>query len=82
MHKLPATVAGRCQVFHLKKIPSHLIIQRIKKILDKEGISYDLPSLKMVADSGQGSMRDALTFLDQVVVLSGNKLDVQIFLVK
>lgn len=74
LHKVPDTIVGRCQTFYLNKIPSHLIIRRIREILDHESISFDEDSLRIIARQGQGSMRDALTFLDQAIALGQGSL--------
>lgn len=74
LHKIPDTVVGRCQTFHLKKLSLIDTIKRLRCILDQENIPYDEQALSVVASEGQGSMRDALTFLDQAIVLGGGKL--------
>ena len=71
--KLPATVVGRCQTFHLRRLPRSLISERMKEILAKENISYDDGALELLASHGEGSLRDALTLLDQAVALGENK---------
>jgi len=65
--KLPATVLSRCLQFHLKPLKSELIDQHLKFILDKESISYDESACTLLAKFADGSMRDALTLLDQTI---------------
>lgn len=69
LQKVPQTIIGRCQTFHLQKIALAAIIERLKNILAREGLTYEERALYLVAKEGQGSMRDALTFLDQVIAL-------------
>lgn len=64
--KIPATVLSRCQHLSFRKIPSRLIKERLSLISSKEGIKVSDGALDMLARSADGSMRDALTLLDQV----------------
>ncbi len=69
-HKVPATIISRCQRFDFRKIPEDLILQRLKHILTEEGVTYrDEESLRIIAKAADGSLRDALSLLDQVLVL-------------
>ena len=65
--KLPATILSRCLQFHLQRMPPDLIQQQLGKILDAESIEYDTPSLTQLAHAADGSMRDALSLLDQAI---------------
>ncbi|MBI2602241.1 MAG: DNA polymerase III subunit gamma/tau [Deltaproteobacteria bacterium] len=65
--KVPKTVQSRCQTFHLKKVIAQDIQARLRYILDQEKIPYDTATLPLIAREGNGSIRDALTFLDQVI---------------
>lgn len=69
LERVPDTILSRCQVFHLAKISTDLILGRIEGILQRENIPYEAPALRTVARRGHGSLRDALTFLDQVVAV-------------
>jgi DNA polymerase-3 subunit gamma/tau len=73
--KIPATILSRCQVFQLKKLTVSMIYERMQAILQKENISYDDDALYVVAKHGKGSMRDALTMLDQAISMGGGKID-------
>jgi len=64
--KIPATVLSRCQHLNFRRIPSRLIKERLSLISSKEGIKASDGALEMLARSADGSMRDALTLLDQV----------------
>ncbi len=76
--KVPETVLSRCQVFHLKHLTAAITANRIKEILDAESISYDEHALITIAKEGKGSMRDALTFLDQVIALGDGEVQAEI----
>ncbi|SFI71566.1 DNA polymerase III subunit gamma/tau [Nitrosomonas sp. Nm34] len=65
--KIPITVLSRCLQFNLKQIPSSLIAVHLGKILSQEQIAFDAASLQFLARAAQGSMRDALSLLDQAI---------------
>ena len=71
LHKIPQTVLSRCQTFHLQKIPSTLIAERLDYMLKKESITAEDGTLRLIAKEGKGSLRDAITFLDQVIATGG-----------
>ncbi len=73
-HKIPDTILGRCQIFHLKKITPEAILGRVGDILGREGIAFEEEALFPIARKAQGSMRDALTFLDQAIALGGGEV--------
>ncbi len=75
--KLPATILSRTQHFRFKKIAQKLILQHLEHILNKERVSYEREALEILARSGAGSLRDALTLLDQAIVYSKNHVDTQ-----
>ncbi|WP_104722124.1 DNA polymerase III subunit gamma/tau [Helicobacter mesocricetorum] len=68
--KLPATILSRTQHFRFKRISDKSILEHLKNILQKEGITYEEEALKMLIRSGSGSLRDTLTLLDQVIIYS------------
>jgi DNA polymerase-3 subunit gamma/tau len=72
--KLPVTVLSRCLQFNLKRFPAGLIFKRLTEIANAESIEHEPEALRLVARSAQGSMRDALSLLDQVVAFGGAKL--------
>ncbi|MFL2994718.1 MAG: DNA polymerase III subunit gamma/tau [Candidatus Neomarinimicrobiota bacterium] len=74
IHKVPATIISRCQRFDFNRISTDTIISRINFILDKESVSYDLDSLQIIARKADGSMRDALSILDQVISFCGSEI--------
>src|SRR5947208_11510860 len=65
--KIPVTVLSRCLQFSLKQLPVPVIVARLASILDAEGVAYDERALELVARAAQGSMRDALSILDQAI---------------
>ena len=72
--KLPVTILSRCLQFNLKRIPEQWIAEHLQNIMDKEGIAYDKVALQALARAGDGSMRDALSLLDQAIAHCGGKL--------
>jgi DNA polymerase-3 subunit gamma/tau len=65
--KIPITVLSRCLQFNLKLVPRRQIRERLQHILDAEGVSYEPEALALLARSAQGSVRDALSLLDQAI---------------
>ncbi len=74
--KLPVTVLSRCLQFNLTRIDEHALSNYLESILDKEKIEYKKPALKMLAEAADGSVRDALSLLDQAIVFGDNKIKV------
>lgn len=72
--KLPITVLSRCLQFHLKPIQPDVISQHLAHILVEEKHTYDHQSLDLLAKAARGSMRDALSLLDQAIACSGTHL--------
>ncbi|MEO8063153.1 MAG: DNA polymerase III subunit gamma/tau [Pseudomonadota bacterium] len=73
--KLPVTVLSRCLQFNLKRLPIALISEHMSKVLAAEKISAEPAALKLVAQAADGSMRDALSLLDQLIAFGGGKVD-------
>lgn len=72
--KLPATVLSRTQHFRFKQIAQREILQHLENILQKEGVKFEKEALKLIARSGQGSLRDTLTLLDQAIIFSHSEI--------
>ena len=72
--KIPITVLSRCLKFNLKKISEEQIASRMKEILDAEKIEYEDGALSIISKSADGSMRDALSLLDQALAYENYKL--------
>ncbi len=73
--KLPATILSRTQHFRFRKIPKELMSKHLAHILNLEKIGYEQSALDIIARSSAGSVRDALTLLDQAIVYSKNFVD-------
>jgi len=73
--KLPVTVLSRCLQFNLKRLPVTLISEHLSKVLTAEKIAFDAPALRLVAQAADGSMRDALSLLDQLIAFGGGKVE-------
>jgi DNA polymerase-3 subunit gamma/tau len=72
--KLPVTVLSRCLQFNLKRFPPGLIYKRLTEIAQAEKLDFEADALRLVARSAEGSMRDALSLLDQVIAFGGARL--------
>ncbi len=81
--KLPVTILSRCLQFNLKRIPAAVISDYLVNVLNQEGLSFEAPALRQIARAADGSMRDALSLLDQAIALGqGNVVqsDVELML--
>ena len=66
-HKLPVTVLSRCLQFHLKALPRRMIFARLAQVLEAENVAFDEAALQLLARAAEGSVRDALSLLDQAI---------------
>jgi DNA polymerase-3 subunit gamma/tau len=73
--KIPVTVLSRCLQFNLKQMPPALILSHLQYVLGQEKIPYENGALNLVARAAQGSMRDALSLMDQAIAYSSGKVD-------
>jgi DNA polymerase-3 subunit gamma/tau len=73
--KIPVTVLSRCLQFNLKQMPPVAISGHMRHVLEAEGVVYDLPSLALIARSAAGSMRDALSLLDQAIAHGAGRVE-------
>lgn len=81
--RLPITILSRCLQFHLKRITPEQIAKHLQHICDLEKLSHDQPALEKLAKAADGSMRDALSLLDQAIAYGHgavNKTDVNTML--
>ncbi|HEV7764676.1 MAG TPA: DNA polymerase III subunit gamma/tau [Thermoanaerobaculia bacterium] len=76
MHKVPATILSRVQKFILRKITLDDLIAQLEKICKAEGIKAERAALEIVARRGEGSVRDSLSLLDQIIAFSGRSISV------
>jgi len=74
-HKVPITILSRCQRFDFKRISLAMIFDRLRFILEQEKVSMSDAALTMIARKGDGSMRDALSALDQVLAFCGDAVE-------
>ena len=72
--KLPATILSRCIQFNLKAMDIGRLTAQLEKILEAEGIDYDQPALLILARSANGSVRDALSLLDQGIAFGNGEV--------
>jgi len=74
VHKVPVTILSRCQRYDFKLIPAQVIAQRLERVLRQESIDAQGAAVQVLAREAAGSMRDAMSLLDQVIAFSGTKL--------
>ena len=74
-HKIPATIASRCQHFSFRSVDFEALIERMDWICRQEGIEAGAEALSVLAQAGEGSVRDSLSALDQAIACCGTKLD-------
>lgn len=72
--KIPVTVLSRCLQFNLKQMPPGHIVGHLENILGQEGITFDAPALRLLAQGAHGSMRDALSLTDQAIAYAAGKV--------
>src|SRR5689334_3331037 len=73
--KIPVTVLSRCLQFNLKQVTPQAIAQRLGEIAQAEQVAAETAALQAVAHAARGSMRDALSLLDQAIAYSGGRID-------
>ena len=72
--KVPVTVLSRCLQFNLKRLPASLISARLSHILAAEGVSFEPRAVELLARAADGSLRDALSLLDQMLAFGGGRV--------
>src|ERR1043166_7985950 len=72
--KIPVTVLSRCLQFNLKQMPPASVAAHLEKVLSAEGIEFEAAALQLIARSAAGSMRDALSLLDQAIAHGGGRV--------
>ncbi len=73
--KLPVTILSRCLQFNLKRMPVTLIEGHLKHLMQQESVAYDDESIRLLAHGADGSMRDALSLVDQAIAFGAGKLE-------
>src|SRR2546430_1987135 len=74
-HKIPQTILSRCQHFTFRRIPRREVVDTLKRVTAAEGITIDDRSLSALARASDGSLRDALSLLDQAVAFGGKRVE-------
>jgi DNA polymerase-3 subunit gamma/tau len=74
IHKVPATVASRCQRFDFRRVPLKAMVERLEWVCEQENIEIEGGALELVARQSTGSLRDALSLMDQLRVFSEGKV--------
>lgn len=72
--KLPVTILSRCLQFNLKRLSKELIAGHLSSVMEKEQIDVESAAIALIAEGADGSMRDALSLLDQAIAYGGGKL--------
>ncbi|MFV9616646.1 MAG: DNA polymerase III subunit gamma/tau [Gammaproteobacteria bacterium] len=75
--KLPVTILSRCLQFNLKRLPVSLIISHMQHVLTAEKVEHNVTALQLIAEAADGSMRDALSLLDQALAFGGGSVQEQ-----
>lgn len=74
IHKIPATILSRCQHYNFRRISKAEIVQRLRHVADQDGLTIEDRSLMALARASEGSMRDGLSLLDQIIAFGGNTI--------
>jgi DNA polymerase-3 subunit gamma/tau len=77
---IPQTIRSRCQHFSFHAVKFDEIVSQLRAIADKENIQADDAALAVLAEAGDGSMRDALSIMDQAIACCGDKLSAEVVL--
>jgi DNA polymerase-3 subunit gamma/tau len=75
--KLPITILSRCLQFNLKRVPIEQIAKQLEHICTTEKIDFEKDALQQIAKAADGSLRDALSLLDQAIAFCGEKISVK-----
>ena len=78
IRKVPVTVLSRCQRFDLRRVEAGLLTKHLETIAGKEGISAEPDALALIARAAEGSVRDALSLLDQAIAHAGSDRAAQV----
>jgi DNA polymerase-3 subunit gamma/tau len=74
IHKIPATILSRCQHYNFRRISKAEIVARLRHVAERDKIQIEDRSLLALAHASEGSMRDALSLMDQVVAFGGSSI--------
>ncbi len=73
--KIPVTVLSRCLQFSLRNVRPEVLEQHLVRVLEAEGIGHEPEAIRLLAQAGQGSVRDALSLTDQAIAVGGGRVD-------
>jgi DNA polymerase-3 subunit gamma/tau len=73
--KIPVTVLSRCLQFNLKQMPPGHIVEHLSRVLAAEGVAFEVGALRQIAKAAAGSMRDALSLLDQAIAHGAGRIE-------
>lgn len=73
--KIPVTVLSRCLQFNLKQMPPGHIVEHLSRVLEAEGVAFEPAALRHLAKAAAGSMRDALSLLDQAIAHGAGRIE-------
>ena len=74
-HKVPETIASRCQRFEFRNFTDEQLVARLNQVVDVEGVKVTPDALKLIARHARGGMRDALALLDQAISFQGGEIE-------
>ena len=77
IHKIPITVISRCQRYDLNRVSTETLMVHLKNILNKEGRELDENILSLIIRGSEGSVRDALSILDQIILQNEDTIDLE-----
>lgn len=72
--KIPVTVLSRCLQFSLRNVRPEILEAHLSKVLDAEGVAHEPEAVRLIAQAGQGSVRDALSLTDQAIAVGGGQV--------
>jgi DNA polymerase-3 subunit gamma/tau len=75
--KLPVTILSRCLQFHLRPLPFEQIVSHLEFVLNKENAQFEINGLKMLSRAADGSLRDALSLLDQALAYGQGRVEAE-----
>jgi DNA polymerase-3 subunit gamma/tau len=78
IHKVPQTILSRCQRFDFRRIPLWQVVERLRTVVEAEGLQAEEAVLELIARQGTGSMRDSISLLDQLITQPGETLTVEL----
>ena len=78
IHKIPATILSRCQHYNFRRISEAEIVQRLRHVVEQDGLAIEDRSLMALARASEGSMRDGLSLLDQIMAFGGKTIAIRI----